>query len=108
MPGGHVEKDETPIQALIREIWEELKIKIQPKNLILMRVIHREKGGIRKIHFVFTVNEWEGNPVNNEPKKCKGLLWASIDELPLALSPTTFATIYGDEENKIYQESTDI
>ncbi len=106
LPGGHVEKDETPMQGLIREIKEELKVKIQPQDLSLNRDIHRKKGGIRKIHLVFTANEWSGIPINNEPKKCKGLLWASIEALPLDLSPTTFATMYGDEEDKVYQEST--
>ncbi len=94
------------MQALIREIKEELKVKIQPQDLSLTRVIHRKKGGTRKIHLVFTANEWSGIPINNEPKKCMGLLWASIEALPLDLSPTTFVTMYGDEEDKVYQEST--
>lgn len=106
LPGGHVEKDETPMQALVREIWEELRIRISPEDLILTKVIHRKKGGIRKMHLVFNARQWIGTPVNNEPKKCKGLFWASIDELPIDLSPTTFVTLCEDEENKTYQESS--
>lgn len=105
LPGGHVEKDETPIEALIREIKEELDVRIKPDDLILTKVIHRKKGAIRKMHLVFSAKTWLGTPVNNEPKKCKGLLWASIDALPLDLSPTTFVTLYEDEDNKTYQET---
>ncbi len=33
-PGGKIEQGETPQQALVREIWEELKTKIQVGELI--------------------------------------------------------------------------
>lgn len=105
LPGGHVEKNETPVQALIREIKEELDVEIHQEDLILTKVIHRKKGDVRKMHLIFKTKSWIGTPINKEPKKCKGLLWASIVQLPLDLSPTTFLTLYEDEENKTYQET---
>ncbi|UXR66139.1 NUDIX hydrolase [Bdellovibrio bacteriovorus] len=34
LPGGTVEYEESPLEALIREVQDELKLKIVPKNLI--------------------------------------------------------------------------
>lgn len=37
VPGGYVQFGETPQDAVKREIWEETKITIEPKNIIAIR-----------------------------------------------------------------------
>ncbi|MEM6263702.1 MAG: NUDIX domain-containing protein [Bacteroidota bacterium] len=84
--GGHVEKNETPISAVIREAFEEVGVMLSPENLQFCRVIYSEKGQTRKVHFVFVAHKWTGTPVNREPKKCLGIKWAKVDMLPAKLS----------------------
>ncbi len=38
-PGGHVETGETPVQALSRELQEEVNLTVGPNNLTLFKVI---------------------------------------------------------------------
>lgn len=107
LPGGHVEKNETPVEALVRETYEELGLKINPATLHMVRLIYREKGATRKIHFIFKVNEWQGEPVNREPTKCKGIGWFGRHELPKDISPTVFLTLHPDGDGGIYREDFD-
>lgn len=46
LPGGHVEKDETPQEAAIRELYEEASVGIDPKTLRVIGGWHAKK--IRK------------------------------------------------------------
>jgi 8-oxo-dGTP diphosphatase len=97
--GGHVDPGESPIKALIREIYEEIGVKVKVKHLSLVRVIYRGKGDIQKIHLVFEAKRWKGEPVNLEPRFCKYIGWYPLDDLPKKLSPTTVA---------MFQESDDL
>ncbi len=50
-PGGKIEKGETPEQAAVREMMEELNCRISPKKLLLNVFSHNEE----KIYTVFAV-----------------------------------------------------
>ncbi|NOK86091.1 MAG: hypothetical protein GFH27_549397n39 [Chloroflexi bacterium AL-W] len=107
LPGGHVERNETPVEALIRETYEELGLRLNAVSLHLVRVIYREKGNTRKIHFIFKVNEWSGYPTNLEPSKCLGLGWYARHELPKDISPVAYLTLHPDADGGIYREDFD-
>lgn len=61
--GGHVEKGESPAEALRREIREEIGVRISLKKTQMMRVVYREKSGRPpKLHLVFWVHDLIGLP----------------------------------------------
>ena len=80
---GHVEPDETVLDALIREGREEVGIEVNRDNLKFLSVVHR-KGQDSRIYldFFFTCQRWIGEPSNREPLKCDQLRWADLDDLP--------------------------
>lgn len=84
MPSGSIEPQEYASEAAIREAKEEVGVDIRPEDLEFIHVSHRlaPSGGNDWIDFFFRTERWEGEPVNAEPHKCDGLLWASIDDLP--------------------------
>ena len=56
-PAGHIKPDETLIQAMIRETREEIGIKLSPKNLRLVHVMHRKEPNENRVNFFFTAKE---------------------------------------------------
>lgn len=85
MPSGHIEAEELPSQAAIREAKEEVGIIISPENLEWVHTMYRINETDRSsdyIDFFFRVTRFEGEPAIMEPHKCDDLQWVSVDELP--------------------------
>jgi 8-oxo-dGTP diphosphatase len=74
LPGGHMEGDETPEEALQRELLEELGV-VARAVAYVCTLLHRAEE-VRKIHY-FVVQSWEGEILNRE---AEALLWVSLDE----------------------------
>ena len=60
-PGGKVEHGETPRQALVRELWEELQIKARVGGE-LARYQHDYPSGSRVHLLFFAVPDFDGEP----------------------------------------------
>jgi 8-oxo-dGTP diphosphatase len=76
-PSGHLEAGESVVQGAIREAREETGVRIDPPDLAFCHAIHyRNPDGQARVGFFFTVGRWRGEPVNREPHKCAGLVWA--------------------------------
>jgi mutator protein MutT len=83
IPGGHVEKTEAPVEALVRELEEELGIVARIDSSRRPHVFRI--GGIELS--VFVVDEWQGEPRNRAIEEHDEIRWVSLDrlaELPLA------------------------
>ena len=81
---GHVDKDESVIQTMVREAGEEAGIFIRPENLELAHIMHRmkKKENDERIDFFFRCRSWEGEIKNMEPHKCDDLSWFSPKAIP--------------------------
>ena len=54
------------------------------------------------LKFVFSVNKYEGNLINNEPEKCKELKWFEIENLPQNIIPKIREEILKVENGAFY------
>ncbi|MCK4715102.1 MAG: NUDIX domain-containing protein [Candidatus Aenigmarchaeota archaeon] len=79
---GHLDGNETFVQAMIREAKEEANITIKPEDLDIIHVIHRKVPEEERIDFFINANKWEGEPRIMEPHKCDELEWFDLDNLP--------------------------
>jgi len=86
-PAGHLDWNETLIQAMVREAKEEIGIELKPEDLKLAHVMHRKEPNEEIVNFFFTADKWVGKPKIMEPHKCDDLSWFEIDDLPTNVIP---------------------
>lgn len=89
LPAGHLEANESLVEGMIREAKEEVGVNISADDAGYVFTGHRyEPESIYDyIDCYFLVEQWQGEPVNNEPEKASGLEWVNINELPSDVIP---------------------
>ena len=86
VPAGHLDGDETVVQAAIRETREEIGLELRPGEVEVAGVMHR-KSGDERVDFFVVISSWTGEPSNCEPEKCDELRWSPCDALPANTIP---------------------
>lgn len=77
-PSGHTGEGESICQDAIRETFEETGIVLDHAALRHVLSIHQRNPGTAdaRIGFAFTPREWDGEPVNAEPREHSEFIWA--------------------------------
>ena len=76
LPGGHVEKDESFVDAVIREMKEETGLDIKNPKLVGVKQFPIEYG--RYVVFLFKTNEYSGDLLSSNEGKME---WVHYDKL---------------------------
>jgi len=103
-PAGHLEGNETFREALVREIEEEIGLKLNLKDLMLVHVMDRKEPKEERVDFFFISKKWGGEPKIMEPHKCDDLNWFSLTNLPDNVIPYIRQVINCVLTNKFYSE----
>lgn len=84
LPAGHVEASELPKDALIREMEEELGIRLRKDSISLVHTMYRIEDDTRgdRADYFFEAKEYNGEISNMEPEKCDDLSWFPIGNFP--------------------------
>lgn len=83
---GHLEGDETLVAAAIREVEEEVGLRLLAEHLSVVGVMHR-KSDDERVDFFLATDTWLGEPSNREPDKCDDLCWYPFGALPVNTIP---------------------
>lgn len=89
---GHVEADESAVQAACRESAEELGVTIEPDDLTPLTGMHRTAADHHdptdeRVDFFFECRSWRGTPRLVEQEKAADLRWFALDALPDPVVP---------------------
>jgi 8-oxo-dGTP diphosphatase len=77
-PGGKVESHEQPEAALVREIAEELGIKVDERDLAPTAFASADNHGRHMLLLLYACRHWEGTP---QPLDSGGLVWLRPHEM---------------------------
>jgi 8-oxo-dGTP diphosphatase len=80
-PGGKVEKDETPEDALVRELGEELGIAVKPPCLAPFTIASHTYESFHLLMPLYVCRRWDGTP---QPREHAALKWIRPRELMAA------------------------
>jgi mutator protein MutT len=105
LPSGHVEANEHPREAIIRETREEIGVELKREDLQHAHTVYRLKTtDSERVDFFFTASKWEGEIRNMEPEKCDKLAWFKITELPENIVPYVVLAIEAWKKKDPYSE----
>ena len=106
IPAGHVDKEESVSDTLIREVKEEIDIDIDKTNIKLSHIMHRRstKTNDERLDFFFTCKNWDGEVKNMEPHKCDDLNWCDVNQLPDNVIPYIQDAISNYTKKILYSE----
>jgi 8-oxo-dGTP diphosphatase len=82
LPGGHIEAGETELDALAREMHEELSVQIATGSAIHLCRLEVGRGEESVRFSAWIVGEWEGTPTNAAPDEHDEIRWFQPEELP--------------------------
>lgn len=102
LPGGKIESGETALEAVKREVQEEIGINIEQCNLV--HVVDRQGPETEFYVFVFKPLIWQGTPLNGELDKCDDLSWFSLDKLPSNIIPAHRQAIELSQKEVMYSQ----
>ncbi len=83
--GGKVDINESPTEAITREVQEEIGCALGP--CAVSQVLYFKGHTTTCVALTFTTDSLKGEPVNKEPEKHEHIKWFGLDALPENLLP---------------------
>ncbi len=94
LPGGVVEPGESLVEALVRELREELDVRVDAGSCTPLAELSLSLRGDLLRMTAYRVGAWRGTPVNAAPDEHDDLAWFGLDDLPdLAHAPVRSALV---------------
>ena len=93
LPGGVVEAGEPELDALTRELHEELGVQVARDSASHLCRVAVGSPGAPALLSAWLVRDWEGTPGNRAPEEHDAIKWFDVDELPPPAHPQVRAAL---------------
>lgn len=72
-----------------------------------VHTVHRKKEAENeeRVGVIFLVEQWDAEPINTEPEKCKELVWWDIESLPENTIPYIKSCLENIQKGVYYSET---
>ncbi|MFI7662865.1 NUDIX domain-containing protein [Micromonospora parva] len=81
LPGGHVDAGESELQALAREMHEELGVHIVAQSSSRLGDLRAGSGEDAVTVGVWHIGDWVGSPTNRAPEEHDAIAWATLSQM---------------------------
>jgi 8-oxo-dGTP diphosphatase len=102
--GGKVEAQETFRKALIREVFEEIGIRLKEDDLTCVHFFQRQGTETELVAAIFVATTWQGEPYNKESAKHNEIKWFDLAELPENIIPAHKQALDLIQKGELYSE----
>jgi 8-oxo-dGTP diphosphatase len=82
LPGGLIEAGESELDALARELQEELGVQIATGSVSHLCRLTAGSVDAPAVLSAWLVREWQGTPLNVAPEEHDAMSWSRVEELP--------------------------
>lgn len=82
LPGGLVEVGESELEALARELREELGVRVDTESVTHLCRLSVGSADEPAVLSAWLVRDWHGTPANVAPEEHDGMGWFGLEELP--------------------------
>jgi len=109
MLAGHIDLDETPREAAVREAKEEVGIEVGKDDIEFVHIQYNRNADGRhdRTHYYFKIESCSLKPVNTEPYKCSEVMWISkytqLDEFVPFMREALEAMKRGEQYSEFYE-----
>ncbi len=103
LPSGKVEKNETFVQAAIREAEEEVGAKLTTDNLKYVHTVHRLADD-PWVDVYFEVINYGGCLTNAEPHMHSKLDWLDVNNLPNNIIPAVKHALFEINHGRLFSQ----
>jgi 8-oxo-dGTP diphosphatase len=104
VPAGHLDGREPVTVAMAREAREETGLILDPADLRVVHVMHRNADPEERVDFFLSASQWDGTPEITEPDRCDELAWYPVARLPQNMVPYVRAALDAHRHGLTYSE----
>lgn len=109
MPAGHIDPDETPREAAVREAYEEVGVKVTVDDIHFVHIQYNRnaEGRHDRTHYYFKIECYDQDPQNMEPHKCSEVMWipagTQLDGFVPFMKEALQAVMQGRQYSEFYE-----